>query len=340
MDIQRRLLTAAALLLSLLIIGTIGFKLVEGWNWLDSVYMTIITLSTVGYAEVHRLDSSGRVFTSALIVVGVGAMFYALGTVVTVAVEGELASVLGGRRMRSKIGNLQRHYIVCGYGRVGQEVAREFRARLTPFVMVDKNEEALQRARRHGYLVYEGDASQDETLIDAGVRRARGLVAASDSDAVNTYIVLTAKALNPSLFVVARVGIPENTQKLVHAGADRVISPYQLAGHHMAVSAAEARGGIDTIETTDHQQQIILAEIMIAGGSILAGVSLRSMFRDCATVTVLAIRHPNGQVTVNPEVDTRVSQHDVIVVLGGTSDLESVNELAQTQPLRDSLPLI
>lgn len=340
MNIRRQLATAGVLLLSLLVIGSIGYRLVEGWNWLDCVYMTIITLSTVGYSEVHPLGAGGRIFTSVLIVVGVGAMFYAFSTVVTIAVEGELARIVGGRRMRSKISSLRNHFIVCGYGRVGQEIARELKAKLVPFVIIDREEEVLRYARRRGYLVYEGDATQDDTLLDAGVRRAKALIASSDSDAGNTYITLTSKALNPALFVVARVGDPDNAQKLIHAGADRVVSPYAIAGQHMAQSAVSVRTGIDAGDYASQRPDQILAEITLGQDSLFAGVTLATMFRDCATVTILAVRHAKGGVTVNPPLQLPVAAADTVVVLGASSEIESVNEAAEGATARERAPII
>lgn len=334
MDIRRRLLTAGLLFLALLLTGLFGYRLIEGWSWLDSLYMTVITLSTVGYGEVHPLSSAGRIFTAGLIVVGVGAAFYALSTAVTVAVEGELAILLGGRRMRSRIGNLKRHYIICGYGRVGQEIARVFKARLVPFVIVDTSEEALQQARRRGYLVCEGNATQDETLLDAGVHRARGLIAASDSDADNTYITLSAKALNPAIFVAARVGRTENAQKLTHAGADRVVSPYAIAGQHMAQSALEARTGEEIGGTDQDSEQTLLAEIAIEHGSAFEGRSLETLIRDCATVSVLAVRHASEAITLGPPPQLALVAGDRVIILGAPNEAEAVNEAARPVQLR------
>jgi voltage-gated potassium channel len=237
--LKQRIATAGALFFFLLAFGVVGYVLIEGWSFLDALYMTMTTVSTVGFREVKPLSTGGQVFTIFLIVFGVGVFFYAFTAVVRVAVEGEVGRMLGVTRMKAKISGLRDHYILCGFGRVGEEIARELKTRGTPFVIVDSNPEALERARRHSHLLVQGDATLDVTLEEAGIARAGCLLAASDSDSGNTYIILTAKALNPSVFVIARVGQPANESKMRRAGADRIISPYMLAGRRMVLSALQ-----------------------------------------------------------------------------------------------------
>jgi len=225
-----RIVAGVTLLLAVVAFGVLGYMVVEGWSFLDALYMTVTTMTTVGFREVHPLSDGGRVYTIFVVLFGVGVALYILTTVVQILVEGELAHALGVRRMTARIEGLRDHYILCGFGRVGEEIASEFSQRGVPLVIVENNPEAIERAQRHEYLLVEGDATQDAILEKAGIYRARVLMAASDSDAGNTYITLTAKALKPDLFVVARVGQPASEARVLRAGADRVISPYGLAG--------------------------------------------------------------------------------------------------------------
>src|SRR6266508_2475744 len=237
LSLPRNLVTAAALLLTLPIIGTAGYMILEGWSFIDALYMSVITLTTVGFREVRPLDTSGKVFTMIFTVSGVGAVFYAFLSLFQFLLEGELGTLLGVQRMKGQIERVRDHYILCGFGRVGEEIAREFVARDLPFVVVENNPEAIERARRRGYLLLVGDATSDAILKEAGIDRATCLLAASDSDAGNTFIVLTAKALNPSLFLVSRAAQPDSEPRMIRAGANRVFSPYVIAGRQMALSA-------------------------------------------------------------------------------------------------------
>ena len=219
----RRLAMGGILFLGLFTFGVLGYMAIEGWSFIDSLFMTAITVTTVGFEEVHPLDNGGKVFTIFVAFLGVGWAFYILLGLVEMILEGQLGLALGVRRMKGKIDALREHYILCGFGRVGEEIASEFEARRIPFVIVESNPEAVERCRRHDYLLVEGDASSDAVLLEAGVDRARCLLAVSDSDSGNTYITLSAKALNPNIFIVARVGLPVSEERLRRAGADRVI---------------------------------------------------------------------------------------------------------------------
>ena len=212
---------------------------IEGFSFLDALYQTITAVTTAGFGEINPLGSAGQVFTIIIIILGVIVILYVLTAVMQIAVEGELESILGARRMKTKIEALKNHYILCGFGRVGTEIAREFTTRGVPFVIVDSNPEAIARAQAAGYLLVEGDATSDAVLGEARIERARGLLAASDSDAGNTFVVLTAKALRPDLYVVSRAGRTESRPRMERAGADRAISPYAIAGRRMALSALQ-----------------------------------------------------------------------------------------------------
>ncbi|MDI6857294.1 MAG: potassium channel family protein, partial [Dehalococcoidia bacterium] len=239
MTAAQRLAVAAILALALTVAGVLGYMLLEGLTFFDAVYQTVTTVTTAGFGEIQPLGFAGRLLTIVLISVGVIIILFVLTTILQVVLEGELGQVLEVRRMKRKIEALRDHFILCGFGRVGEEIGREFTQRKIPFVVVESNPEAIGRARERGYLLVEGDASSDAVLLEAGIERARGLLAASDSDAGNTYITLTAKAMRPEMLVVARAGQPQNQEKLRRAGADRVISPYLIGGRRMALSALQ-----------------------------------------------------------------------------------------------------
>jgi voltage-gated potassium channel len=323
--LRERVLAGGALLGVLLATGTAGYVLIEGWTPFEALYMTVTTMTTVGYMEVRPLSVAGRAFTLGLIAAGVGVLLYTLTNAVAFVVQGDLVAVLGERRMQGRIQQLRQHFVLCGFGRVGEEIAREFRERAVPFVVVDHTPEALQRAAAAGYLLAAGDATADATLLAAGVRRARGLIAASDSDAGNTFITLSAKALAPALYVVARVGTPANEPKLRQAGADRVISPYTLAGRRMALSAVQpfVVDFVDTLVRGRHGG-VILAEVAVTADSALAGATLAAACRRAPGLTVLAVRRPDGRLTVGPPGHTVLAPGDELMVLGGEAELATL----------------
>src|SRR5262245_5499382 len=224
-------MTFALLLLSAA--GTVGFHFIERWSWFDSFYMVVITLSTIGYQEVHPLSHAGRVFNSALIISGVAMVFLMVGALTQALLEFELVKVFGRRRMEREVANLKNHYIICGAGRVGHSVARELARKPCPFVIIESDERSAAELDTK-WLVVMGDAASEKTLRDAGIDRAIGLVAATTTDATNIYIVLTARSLNPRLKIIARASEERAEKHLRTAGADVVISPYAAAGHRCA----------------------------------------------------------------------------------------------------------
>jgi voltage-gated potassium channel len=326
-------LVAALLLPTLLVLGVAGYMLIEGWSFLDAIYMTVTAVTTVGFREVQPLSDGGRIFTIFLILFGVGVAFYILTTLVATVVEGDLGLALGARRMKGRIEALRDHYILCGFGRVGEEIAREFTDRKIPFVIIESVPESLERARKKGLLIVEGDAATDVTLLEAGVRHARCLLAASDSDAGNTYIVLAAKALNPRLFVVARAGHPVSEERVRRAGADRVISPYSIGGRRMALSALQplVLDFIDTLAAGRHGEQI-LAEIAVTQESGLAGLTIDGCFASCPGATVLALQRQKGPIQVGPRPNTILEVGDRLMVLGDEEDLAALRPTQKATP--------
>jgi voltage-gated potassium channel len=226
----RQLIFAVLLMVLILALGTLGYMVIEGWTFLDSLYMMVITLSTVGFTEVHPVSDYGRLLTMGVIVSGIGVGGYLIGTLTQMVVEGRLLHVMGRRKLERQIQKLSKHYIVCGYGRVGRVVCEEIKkSKPIPVVVVEKDPNLAGKIAAEGHFYVLGDATEEECLVEAGVQRARALVTALDSDAENVYIVMTAKGLNPNLFVLARAGEIGSEKKLSRAGANRVVSADQQA---------------------------------------------------------------------------------------------------------------
>src|SRR5256885_15488685 len=247
----RRFRLAAILLAIVITVGVTGYMVIDGWSLLDSFYMVIITISTVGYTEVHAQGTTGRLFTSGLIVVGVGTMLYGFGVFAETLADNAFGRDRRDRQLQRDLNHLRDHFIICGYGRIGTQVVAEFEEHRVPYVVIDQTEEALERIRAEGRLHIEGDASKEDILKQAGIERAKGLVSAVDSDERAVYIVLAARAFNPNLYIVARAGRPDSIRRLELAGATRTISPYVMAGHRMAELAIRP-AMVDGLETLHH----------------------------------------------------------------------------------------
>lgn len=330
-EIRARLISGLIVFGLLLAFGTGGYMIIERWSFIDALFMTVTTVTTVGYREVRPLDTEGRIFTIVLVLLGVGTAFYLLTTFVALVIEGDLGAAFGITRMKSRIEQLRDHAILCGFGRVGEEVAREFVERGMPFVVVETNPDTVPRAIEAGYLLIQGDGTSDEVLLEAGVKRARTLLAASDSDSGNTYITLTAKALNPKIFVVARAGRRESEALVRRAGADRVISPYSLSGRRMALSSIQPNivDFIDTLAVGRSADQI-LAEIQVTPTSGLLGLYLRHLL-EASRVTVLGIQRANGELIVGPREDVRLEEGDRIMVVGPEDEVSRSWDLRETE---------
>ena len=302
-----------ALLLVAVAYGVVGFMLLEGWRFLDALYMTVTTLATVGFREVRPLDDAGRVFTMTLILFGVGIVFVTISLTGRWVAETQLGARSRRRRMERRIGSLQDHYIICAYGRVGRAVAREFEAEGVPFIVIDPMEELAERMTNDGVLFMTEDPSEEGVLVRAGVGRAKGLVCAVDSDATNVYITLVARSLNPDLFIVARASERGSDQRLLRAGADRVVSPFVSSGRHMALVALRPRV-TDVVEVeTSGARSMKLEEVRIEAGSPIAG---RTIADALGASPVLAIRHPGGQISANPSPQVVLQTGDLVLVLG------------------------
>jgi voltage-gated potassium channel len=321
---RRRLLTGIGVFAALLAVGTSGYMIIERWSFFDALFMTVTTVTTVGYREVRPLDTEGRIFTIFLVLFGVGTAFYLLTTFVAFVIEGDLGAALGITRMKSRIDQLRDHYILCGFGRVGEEIAREFIERGLPFVVVENNPDRTPRAVELGLLLVEGDAASDDMLEQAGVMRAKVLLAASDSDSGNTYITLTAKALNPEIFVVARAGKRESEARARRAGADRVISPYVLSGRRMALSAIQPNlvDFVETLAVANAEQ--ILAELAVTDVSGLVGRQIGEIIERSERLTVLGLQRADGELIVGPRPELSLEDGDRLMVVGPEQDISDI----------------
>ena len=326
----RLLKIVASALLLLTAAGTAGFHYIEHWSWFDSFYMVVITLSTIGYQEVHELSHAGRVFNTALIITGVALVFLMIGALTQALLEFELVKVFGRRRMEREVANLKNHYIICGAGRVGSSVARELGRKPCPFVVVESDEKSAAELDPR-WLVLVGDAASEKTLRDAGVDCAIGLVAATTTDATNIYIVLTARSLNPRLKIIARASEEPAEKHLKTAGADVVISPYAAAGHRIAQSFLRPNvlDFLDITTAGSGTLEMIIEEIRVGEGSPLAQTTVGgSGIHHQFGIMILAIRGKDGGTRFNPTAQEPIRAGDYLIAMGEPAQLATLESLA------------
>ncbi len=287
------------------------------WNFIDSLFMVLTTVTTVGYEEVHPLGPGGRVFTMTVIVLGVGTMLYTLGILAETLIEGHLGQYARMRGMERRIAGLNDHFIVCGYGRMGTRVAQEFKQLETPFVVVESNPESLERLRATDLLYVEGDAASDDTLLKAGILRAKGLVTAVDSDERNVFITLT-----------ARSSYQDSTEKLRRAGANQVVSPYLMGAHRMAALATRPVA-VDVLDTVLHGENIdlVVEELLVLPSSRVLGRTLGDSGIREAGANVLAIRKRSGQLRINPPEGQVLETDDLLVAIGTRQQMSAAERL-------------
>ncbi|MGB9716604.1 MAG: potassium channel family protein [Thermodesulfovibrionales bacterium] len=321
----KRFLPVIFLVTLIILSGTIGYMLIEGWTFFDSLYMTIITLSTVGYSELGGLSSSGRLFTIFLIIGGVGTVLYSLSAGAKFLLEGELQEIFGRSRLEKRIKELKDHYIICGFGRMGKIIAKELKSNGVDFIAIEKNPVTHEK---EDFLIYEGDATHDDILKECGIERAKGLITVLPTDAENLYVVLSAKGLNPNLFIVARAGEEGSEQKLLRAGADRVISPYHIGGLRIAHTVLKP-AVVDFIEfaTKTGNIDLQMEEIPIPDDSNLVGLTLDQcgLGRELGII-IVAIKRSTGEMKFNPTFRTTIRAGDTLIVLGEVSKLKILEE--------------
>lgn len=330
-ELRKKLIFALIFLIFVVAVGSAGYMVIEKWNCLDSLYMTIITIASVGFREVHDLSPNGRVFTIILIIGGVGSVAYTLTTVAKIVLEGEIKEIFGRGRLEKKIKELKNHYIVCGYGRMGKIICRELRGKNIRFAAIEKKLDIPEE--KEDILILEGDATKDEILKEVGIEKAKGLISVLPTDAENLFVVLSARELNPNLFIVARAGEEGSEQKLMRAGADRVVSPYHIGGLRIAHTVLKP-AVVDFIEfaTKSGNIDLQMEEITIQDGSALAGQTLDEcgIGRDLGII-VVAIKKTSGDMQFNPTYKTAIKTGDTLIALGEISKLKALEDMAITK---------
>ncbi len=324
-----RLRFAILVLACTLIFGTIGLYTVEGMPLFDAFYMTIITISTVGFSEIKPLSSYGRIITILIIISGITIGGYAIGTLLRMFIEGELGKIFGRRKLEKDISVMKGHFIICGFGRIGSIICRELKEENIPFIIIEEDPSKNVELESEGYLYINMDATSEEALNKAGIMNAKGIVTAVRSDANNVFITLTAKGLRPEIFVLSRASDVKNEAKLIKAGASRVVSPYQLGGRRMA-EVLKRPTVVDFIDvaTTNRKLGLVIEEACVSQNSFLAGKNLiDSRLRQNYGVIIVAIKKASGQMVFNPVPSEILEVGDVIVVIGKKDDLKRMGDI-------------
>jgi voltage-gated potassium channel len=327
--LTRRFLFILLAIAATLTLGTLGFTLIDHYPPFDAFYMTLTTMTTVGYGEIHPLSRAGRMFNSFLIFFGVTTIFIAIGAMTQTIIELEFGDVIGKRRNKRMIEKLKDHYIICGFGRVGRGATEELRHAGAPFVVVDNDPQRVERAMTAGMLAVLADATRDETLRLVGIERARGLVAALATDADNLFVLLSAKGLNPKIYAAARAAEEGAEEKMRRAGADSVFAPYAITGHRLAQALLRPHV-VQFLDftTKDVGEDIAIEQVRVSETSEMAEKSIRELQigRDLGVI-VLAIRGADGQMRFNPGADTRVHPGDYLIVMGQQQKLRLLEGL-------------
>jgi voltage-gated potassium channel len=330
-SLKTRLVLPFSLVVGVVIVGTLGYRWLWrgiGGTWLDALFMTVTTITTIGYGEVKPLDGAGRIFTMGVAVAGIGAFFYTFSVVLDHLVATGVADPRGRRRMERRIAELEGHVIVAGLGRVGRQAAAELAGAGTSFVTLDPGPAAAQFAEERGYMLVAGDATEDPVLERAGVRRARGLIATTANDATNMYVFLSARVLNPALRIVARAADEASVPKLLRAGADRAISPYAIGGHrlaHLILSPAV----VDFFETAlkRGQESLAIEDLALPPASPAVSRTLEALaVRQATGASVLAVLREGAPIT-NPPPDLILETGDRLLALGTSDQLERLEKL-------------
>jgi voltage-gated potassium channel len=313
----------------LLALGTIGYMLIEGWGLIDSLYMTVITLATVGYGEVHEVSQPGRVFTVILIVLGVGFFLYVVGNIIQFLVEGRMRIILGRRKLDKQINEEKDHYIICGYGRIGRVLCRYLRQRNLDVVVIERDRERVPILDEDDILYVIGEATDEVNLRKAGIDRAKGLVTALGTDAENVFLLLTAKQLNPLLYVVARASQNVTKKTLTAAGANMVVSPYDVGARRMA-HAILRPSVIDFLELAfaDESTDINIEEIPVSPSSELIDRTLKdSGIRQNYNLIILAVKRADGGMLFNPLAETKIAADDTLIAVGEHKNLAELEKI-------------
>ena len=326
--IRNKLFVPILLIIVINAFGTIGYMVIEGWSFMDSLFMTVTTVTTVGYGEVHDLTPRGEIFTIVLLILGVGTILYLLSALAKIVLEGELTQIIGRSRLERRIKDLNDHYIVCGYGRMGKTVVKELASNGVDIIIIEK--EPVDTALKDEYVIIEGDTTKDNVLLQAGIERAYGLVSVLPTDAENLFVVLSARGLNQNLLIFTRAGEEGSEEKILRAGADRVVSPYHTGGMRIANMILKP-AVVDFIEyaTKAGNLEIQLEEVEIHPGSALVGKTLEAsgIGRDLGII-IAAIKKPDGAMQFNPTSKSVMESGDTLIALGEISKLKTLEAMA------------
>ncbi|MFO7665432.1 MAG: potassium channel protein [Desulfobacterales bacterium] len=330
MDSTKHLVLSLLLTLFIFIAGTTGYMMIEGWDLLDSMYMTVITLATVGYGEVHSVGRAGRIFTMLLIFFGVSFCLYVAGAMVQFMIEGRIRAILGRRRLDKKIGRLKNHHIVCGYGRIGRVLCKNLYGKKEfDLVVLESNRDLIPVMEEDGVLYLHGDAVDEENLIKAGIKTAKGLVAVLATDAENVFLVLTARQLNPHLHITARASRSDTKSKFLAAGANNVVSPYDIGAISMAqrILKPTITSFLD-VAFAEQNKDITMEEIPVSSSSSLINIMLKdSGIRQKYNLIIIAIKKPDGSMLFNPSFETKIEAGDTVIAVGEDSNLQKLEKI-------------
>lgn len=328
MNSTRTLFISFGVGLLLIIAGTSGYVVIEGWSWLDALYMTMITLSTVGYGEVHTVSHVGRIFTILLVFFGVGFTLFLAGAVMQFVVDGRLRVFLGRRRLDQKIGRLRDHYIICGYGRIGRVLCKKLRRKPIKMVVIEMNPEMIPVMEEDGVLYITGNAADEAILENAGIEHAKMLVSVLATDTDNVFLVLTARQLNPDLYIIARASQEESVSKLMAAGANKVESPYNVGAARMANSILRptVTDFLD-LAFAYKRKDIQMEELPVSSSSALVNMMLKdSGIRANYNCIIIAIKASDGDMTFNPSFESVIKSGDTLIAVGEVENLDHLEK--------------
>lgn len=327
MDRSRQLILSMVLFFGLIALGCAGYMIIEKWSFIDALYMTIITLATVGFGEIHQVSVLGRVFTIGLILLGGGFFLFLMSDLIKFLVEGRIRHVFGRHKLDIQIKKLENHYIICGYGRIGRLLTHYLVQKYINVVIIEREESCSPKLNKDGVLYLIGEATDEDLLTKAGIKRAKGIIAVTGTDAENVFLVLTAKQLNPGIFVVARAGRDSAKKTLAAAGADKVISPYDIGARRMAHAILRPTV-IKFLEMafSDHATDIQIEEIKVRPDSGLCGVSLMdSGIRKKMNLIIIAVQKKENKMVFNPGAKTILEAGDRLVAMGRAKDLHRLD---------------
>ena len=315
--------------ITILLFGTLGYMIIEKWPFFDALYMTVITLTTVGFGEIHALGHAGRVFTIVLIFVGVGVILYIISMVTQFVVEGRIREVLGRRKLEKKIQKLADHYIICGYGRVGQTICDILSSKPLKLVVIDKDPGKSEELYNKDLLYIEGEATDENVLIAAGIERAKSLITALGADMDNVYVTLSARGINPKLFIMARSGDVGSGKKLLRAGANKVVSPYRIGARRMTqmILRPTVTDFLD-LAMMERNMNIQMEEIPVNSTSSLIGIPLEdSGIRRDLNLIIIAIKKTSGDMLFNPSSKATIEAGDTVIAVGESDNLIKLEKI-------------